>query len=206
MSSIRFTETGSNPTDSPDGQIQMYAKTDGKLYVKRADNTAYIVDDSSVSKGKVLQVTNHPFTGTGTSASTSYVETGLTSTMTPTSTSSKILVQFHLFLTHNGDGQGAFTRLSRSIGGATATYPILNTAGSEGQAYAFSVAANGAEYNITGETISMSYLDSPSTTSAVEYNVEIRNLAVTTKWNSTADGNYSTRNQISFMTLMEIAG
>jgi len=61
MSSIRFTETGSNPTDSPDGQIQMYAKTDGKLYVKRADNTAYTVDDSSVSKGKVLQVVEQTF-------------------------------------------------------------------------------------------------------------------------------------------------
>ena len=156
--------------------------------------------------GMVLQVVNYPFDGTGTSASTTYVETGLSATLTPVSASSKILVQFHLFLTHNGDGQGAFTRLSRSIGGATATYPILNTGGSEGQAYAFSIASNGAEYNVTGETISMSYLDSPSTTSAVVYNLEIRNLAATTKWNGTQDSNYSTRNQISFITLMEIAG
>ena len=65
MSSIRLTETGSNPTDSPDGTTQLYAKTDGKLYIKREENTAVTIDDSSVGKGKVGQVVyEHTSSGT----------------------------------------------------------------------------------------------------------------------------------------------
>lgn len=201
MSRIILTNQASSPDDAGAGKAQLFAKNDGKMYKQIGTG-----DETVLVSGKVLQVVNYPFNGTGTSTSTSYIETGLSAAMTPAATSSKILVNFHLFLTHNGDGQGAFTRLSRAITGGSTSYPVLNTAGSEGQAYAFSIASNGAEYNVTGETISMSYLDSPSTTSAVEYNVEIKNVAAQTKWNGTADGSYSTRNQISFMTLMEISG
>jgi hypothetical protein len=205
MSNLIFQQQGSSPTQAGAGYSQLYAKTDGIVYQQVGTNTEVpIMSGSQV--GKVLQVVNYPFNGTGTSAATSYTETGLSAVITPIATSSKILVEFHLFLSHNGDGQGAFTRLSRAITGGSTSYPVLNTAGSEGQAYAWSIAANGAEYNVTGETISMSYLDSPSTASAVEYNVEIKNAAATTKWNGTANGSYSTRNQISFMTLTEIAG
>ena len=156
------------------------------------DATTFLRGDNTFAEaggGLVLQVVN-AHTGTQvTSNSTTYVDTGLTATITPSSTSSKILV----LIDHSIAKQGADTftnirvyRDSTEIGGAVAGRSIGYTGSS----------AN----NYVGTGFSYSFLDTPSSTSALVYKTQFNNNA----------GSGTIRVQVdssqSYITLMEIAG
>ena len=49
MSNLRFKEQSTTPADASAGQVQMYAKTDGKLYAKRGGDAETRISDSSTS-------------------------------------------------------------------------------------------------------------------------------------------------------------
>jgi len=108
---------------------------------------------AAAAGGKVLQVI-HAHTGTqATSNSTTYADTGLTATITPSATSSKILV----LIDQSVGKQGADTwgnirvyRDSTEIGGAVAGRSIGYTGGSGN--------------NYVGTGFSNSFLDTPSST------------------------------------------
>jgi len=115
--------------------------------------------------GKVLQVVMGT-TSTAISSSTfTYVDTGLTASITPSSTSSKVLV----FVTHTGikkaSGNSANWPLIQLLRGATSIVK-LSTA-----EYLSDVA------QVKVGTMSMAYLDSPSTTSATTYKTQFQNPA-----------------------------
>ena len=114
--------------------------------------------------GKVLQVVNATY-GTAVSNSTStYADTGLTATITPTLSTSKILVIFQQNGCSKGTGNVSSRIDLRLLRGAT---NILSV----GSYFLY----DGTNVEIVGETISASYLDSPATTSATTYKTTFMN-------------------------------
>lgn len=135
--------------------------------------------------GKVLQVVSAT-TATLTSNSTStYADTTLSATITPTSATSKILViATHVIEKTAGNANnGVNLRLVR---GATAltVFSVYNT-------------YSGTAIQLVGSG-SVNYLDSPATTSATTYKTQFMNP------NNTAGVNVQPNNSDSYITLMEI--
>jgi len=133
----------------------------------------------AVSHGKILQVVSttktDPFTASlGAGAFTSV--TGLSATITPTSASSKILVMVDVNGAQATTSQGHIT--IRLLRGATE----IGSGGASGsRTTAFS--ATRMNYSEVGNAVSTSgaYLDSPATTSATTYSVQIGNAKTTTQ-------------------------
>ena len=145
---------------------------------------------ASMPTGSVLQVVNYRSTAYNTATtSTSYVDTGMSATIAPFSTSSKILVVANLNGLYKTGSNVVSTKLLR---GSTdiGTIESMNT-------YTDSTATEGAG-------ASVSYLDSPNTNSAVTYKIQFASVSggtvmINLRWN----GSYTTHSTI---TLMEIAG
>ena len=118
---------------------------------------------SGLSAGKVLQVVSANKTDTASTTSTSFVTTGLEVSITPSATSSKILINANPVF---GGGGGAIvaTQLWRDssvliqgdVGGS-------RTRSSSGWLYVYTA------YN--GWTVPIVYLDSPNSTSSLTYKV-----------------------------------
>jgi hypothetical protein len=135
--------------------------------------------------GAVIQVVQGTTSTSLLSTSTSYVDTGLTATITPKFTSSKILV---LINQHTFKGSGATENAVqlRIIRGATQIF----------QASSLLRTASAVEIN-TYQVLQV--LDSPNTSSAITYK--------TTFANATAANQVQVQNNSnpSFITLLEIA-
>ena len=104
---------------------------------------------------RVLQVKTETFATAVTSTSSSYVDTGLTVTITPTSSTSKVLVICNLTLYNNAASTSAALKLLR------ASTTVLNTTG-----YAFSTGGSQS-----GDPTLIA-LDEPATTSATIYKLQ----------------------------------
>ena len=117
--------------------------------------------------GKVLQVVQVIKTDTFSTTSTSLVDiTGLTLSITPSATSSKILVLSSI----NGSQQVAVNRtFLKLLRGSTGIF-IGDAAGSRVRG---SGSFSGYDPTVPSATVSSSYLDSPNTTSAVTYKWQI---------------------------------
>jgi hypothetical protein len=129
--------------------------------------------------GKILQVVSTTKTDTFTAslgAGADTAITGLSATITPSDTSSTILVMVDAHMSDATDvyGRGAIRiyRGSTSIGEGTG-------AGSRTTAFASSVVLQSAVENVMN--IAATYLDSPATTSATTYTVHAVNAWVSTK-------------------------
>ena len=163
---------------------------------------------ASMPTGSVLQVvsTTKTDTWTYTGSTTMQDITGLAATITPSSTSSKILI--HVDLTFTASGRYSCAKLLR---GST---HIGAGAADEGRTL-----VNGTPQANEGETgnpyvlrmCSFSFLDSPSTTSATTYKVQAGNpytASITTYVNrieSDSNSSWSQRGS-STITVTEIAG
>jgi len=151
------------------------------------ENTRYNV--SSDFTGKILQVVSDSDTANTVVSSTTYADTGLTASITPSSTSSKILVLVQQsFAKYSGDTYGNFRvyRDSTEIGG---TIPFREVGDTDSSAK-----------NVVGTGFSCSILDEPSSTSSLTYKTQFNNG----RGVGTAAVQYSSGN--SYITLMEIAG
>jgi hypothetical protein len=152
--------------------------------------------------GAVLQVVSTTKTDTFSSASISFTDiTGLSVSITPTSSSSKILVMYSLM---TGESSGNFP-LVRLVRGSTA---IAVGAASGSRAQVSSVAWSSGAVNAS-HMQSMNFLDSPATTSSTTYKLQISaDSAGTTNFinriQRDADGSYEPRS-VSTITVMEIA-
>ena len=142
-----------------------------------ANNTVLTADSATAtglkwaaaSAGKVAQVLSTLKTDTFTTTSTTPVTiTGLSQTITPSATSSKILIMVSLAAgVSNIDSDLALFEIS---GGNTATYKG-DTAGSRRRSVHWvRRPGDSATVAATNMPITMIYLDSPATTSAVTYN------------------------------------
>ena len=106
--------------------------------------------------------------------STSYTDvTGLNATITPTSSSNKILVLVNLVYGGHSNLYG-FGRLIRTISGGSATPISIGDAGggSRPQASLALQMTNNSNQEYKNKTASMSFLDSPNTTTSTEYQIQ----------------------------------
>mgnify|MGYP003650919618 CR=1 FL=1 len=141
--------------------------------------------------GSVLQVVNWRSTAYNTATtSTSFVDTGVSITITPSSTSSKILVVANL--------NGLYKYSANNI----VSTKLLRDSTDIGTIDSMNTYTDTTAHSVAG--VSISYLDSPNTSSAVTYKIQFKsadgsNVMINARWNS-SNTTHST------MTLMEIAG
>ena len=172
--------------------------TDGSMYVYYTDpgggSSQWI---GAVSRsGGILQVVSTTKTDVFSTSSSSKVDiTGLSATITPRSTSSKILVA--ISITH-----GASASTSTEFRVMRDTTAILDAAG-----YAYSFRGNFGFDSQNANEIFMAnfgHLDSPASTSSLTYKVQVSSSAATTYVNRTNSGPQNA--SVSSITLMEVAG
>ena len=141
----------------------------------------------SGSSGGVIQV-RYGFTTTIVdSNSNSYIDSGITASITPTRSDSKVLVMTSISgVQKNTSDTYLKARLLRD----STEVALLD----DGAGY-----TNTTAYNIVG-TVTTNCVDSPATTSAVTYKVQIMSAG------NTAGVRVQTNNSLSTIVLMEIAG
>ena len=151
--------------------------------------TGLSLSDSDLPSGSVLQVVNTKYATQVSTGAQSFTDSGLSGIITPSSTSSKILVTVNQYLLFTFDTtssrKGYVTLLNgSSVIGQQSEYYFEDS----NQPYAHPIF-----HNVT-------FLDSPSTTSAVTYKTQMK----------VSDGSCDVYAQHagapSWITLMEIAG
>lgn len=150
------------------------------------------VTSAGLPSGTVLQVVNTKLTTSFFTQSTSFVDvTGLSATITPSSTSSKILVMFNGFLSNYGANNYTFLKILR---GST---EIDRNSQIDYQNFSHS-----------GRNVMNVIYDSPSTTSAVTYKIQIaaENSSNAARIGGGAQAGTTTEVPDTNITLMEIAG
>jgi hypothetical protein len=146
--------------------------------------------------GKVLQVVQAEYSTGTTIATTTFTDTGLTASITPSSASSKVLVLISqpAYIGYStGSSVGATAQIMR---GATAVF--VQGAGKD--SLYFTIQASGQSDLQLGQNISMVYLDSPATTSATTYKTQAASSSAANGRNITCQYNSSK----STITLIEI--
>jgi len=179
--------------DTSDG-LKFTSDTSGEIKLQSAGTDIATVNSSGitmasgkdmVSTGHVLQVVQAQIATDQSTTSTSYVTSNLSASITPSSTSSKILVMLNGGNTFNNtNGNDVLVTFYRD-GSAVETGPhalIENTPGT----------------NSFKSNWSACYLDSPSTTSSVTYTPYYKVKAGT--------GYFNQATARIMLTLMEIAG
>jgi hypothetical protein len=126
--------------------------------------------------GKVLQVVSGATTSQVDSYSTTYVDTNLTATITPTSATSKILIlgQQSFWTANHGDVAGSRARIVRNS-------TVINQRDNFGAIEAGRTGSNIVAFNFTWGIV---YLDSPNTTSATTYKTQYGNAVTPVGWAS----------------------
>jgi len=149
--------------------------------------------------GKILQVVTGTKTDKLSTTSTSYVDV-VSASITPSSTSSKILILVRLSWCTTGH---SFAKLLR---GAT-SIALGDAAGVREQVSLYN-GNYGATYHI--ESSSLTWLDSPSTTSATTYKIQV--ASAYNSYTTTVNGAYTDSDvdymgrTVSSITLLEVAG
>ena len=152
--------------------------------------------------GTVLQVVSVTKTDTFSMSSTTYTDiTGFAATITPSSVNSKIFVIVDGYMGSQSGQVAVRARLMRN----STPISIGNVAGSRTLASSEGISDSGNHMT----PLSISFLDSPSTTSAVTYSVQMQNTGgghATHLNRSTADTDGAgVARTASTITLMEIA-
>jgi hypothetical protein len=142
---------------------------------------------TQASAGSVLQVVQGTYSGTMSTASSTWTTTNLTASITPKFSTSKILV----CVQHNGCAKGGgIAYLGIQILRNSTALSLLG----------FSVANNGVTQSNYIGTVGGDYLDSPATTSSVTYSTQFKSSP------SVSAVYIGVDNEVSSITLMEIAG
>jgi hypothetical protein len=149
---------------------------------------------------RVLQVNSTTLSTTFTTASTSYTDiTGLSVSITPSFTSSKILVFANLMGSQDfGINDGGYVRAVRdstaiAVGDASGTHVQVSTSFEVG-------------FGSFMSSASINYLDSPATTSALTYKIQLVNSSAGTSYiNRTKTDSATAPRAASTITVMEIS-
>lgn len=149
--------------------------------VTAADLASGAITAAAMPAGSVLQVVQGTSTASFSTSSTSYVTTGVSASITPSSSSNKILV----FV--NGGGLDTWQSSDNTVYAA-----LYRGASSLGFTDVFGYSSR------TIAPLSFSYLDSPATTSSTTYTIYLKSGGAYTVY-------MNSRNETVSITLMEIA-
>ncbi len=216
--------------DSSNG-LQLVSDSSGEIQIQANGITKATIGSNGLSSpGHVIQVVNvydrqqssyqgldiaNGFTNYGLNEA-GFDLTTLDATITPSSTSSKILILTNITLGSNDQSYGVM-RMKRGIGGATPAFSSSDLWMSAMNSVPGTLAQMGS-YNATQRTtawtnrnIHFQWLDSPNTTSEVKYrfNFRIETDTGTTIYLNRAYYNtndYGASGSVSSVTLMEVAG
>lgn len=134
-------------------------------YLKKNSNTD--MDFVWGGGGKLLQVVFASYSTETASSSTTYADTGLSATITPSSTSSKVLVLSNIngatTVATGTTNQGIKLRLVRASTELAVITNVSNKLPDQSVA-------------VQGESVGFNYLDSPSSTSALTYKIQFARL------------------------------
>lgn len=139
-------------------------------YVLTADSAeATGLKWAAANSGKLVQVVSATYSTSTTISSTTYTDSGLSATITPTSSSSKILVMvLHNCITYASDRSGlGAVRLLR---GSTT---VWDGSGTGFDTFGI-IGATSSDYEQLNAYVNIQYLDSPATTSAITYKTQGR--------------------------------
>ena len=165
------TKSGGSSPLTTKGDLYTYSTTDARLAVGTNGHT--LVADSSEATGlkwaapagggKVLQVVQGTKTSVFTTTSATYVDLGLSVSITPSSATSKIMVMVsgYTYVYRSGSGTDSYGSLAL-VGGATQLQE-------HNIGYYQLASTSNAEIYIP---MNFSYLDSPATTSAITYKTQ----------------------------------
>jgi len=158
-----------------------------------ASGKEFSVNGTALSGGgKILQVvTGTTTTDTGSFTDTDWHDTGLTASITPSATSSKILVTVTQTL-----------HAERSGGGEMNGYVNIVRASTELGEWYFRAGLTGAI--LTPQVKTITYVDSPSSTSSLAYKTQIKGSTSDNDGKVRANQQSSSGESISSITLMEI--
>ena len=123
--------------------------------------------------GHVVQVTHGTLGSRPNSASSSYVDSGLTTTITPKFSTSKILVKCNFLFSqsripaHNQDHMKAFTIFRDSTNIAPHNSAFIYHQNEAG--------GTTSDFQEQTENVALEFLDSPATTSAITYSMRYKN-------------------------------
>ena len=154
--------------------------------------------------GKVLQVVSTTKTDTfaGSTEDTWYTITGLTAAITPSSTSSKILVTGHVMGSEENTSNDRRFYLKIQRGGSDISSALGDSASSRLQVHTSGFSSGGAN----AVTLPFNFLDSPSSTSALTYSIQVRGdtNGVVVNQAATDSDNDTYPRAVSTITVMEI--
>ena len=160
------------------------------------------VTSAKLDAGKVLQVVSNTKTDTFTTTSTSFTDiTGMSVSITPSSASNKILVFSYLTFGGSQDRTKAFNLVRGSTN--------ILVGDSSGSRTPASVGGGNDQYLEILNTTNLHYLDSPNSTSATTYKIQVKCQGSTdtfylNRTNNSADAAYSILST-SAITVMEIS-
>jgi len=202
MSQIKLVHSGGNgviisaPSSNPAANrtITLPGNADGEMLTTTNPKT-----------GNILQVQQTVGTGTYSTTSQTYSDV-ITCAITPASTSNKIICIYKIGLSTSNGGYSGAARLVRD---STAIY-VGDAAGSRTQASSHFVADSDGIGHVKIFDQAGTFMDSPSTTSAITYRLQFR-----TDYSGTAvyagrsvqDSDYTYRGRVpTSLLLMEVAG
>ena len=186
----------SRPGSPYDGQL-IYETDTNRVAVY--DSSAWVYKTPASTTGSVLQVVSVTKTDTFVASTSTYTDiTGFSATITPTSTSSKILAIV--------TGSGSTVTILQLVRGSTPVF-IGDTAGNRtlGSQVLWASAGN------VPAVFGFAYLDSPNTSSSITYKVQGRSESGNSQFcinraNTDSDAANAFVRTASSITLMEIAG
>ena len=180
------------------------------MAINFSDGTSFTT--ATVSAGKILQVqTDQETSHTALTPDSQLVfkDSPLSKSITPSATSSKILVSFTLFGEANSNARDHYFRVKRAISGGSTTFITAAEQGNRtGTLLLGAMGLSESDNGHSPQIITMSdYLDEPSTTSAVTYTVQHTCHGINSfHMNRTNDtGNHDSKEDgISWLTLKEV--
>ena len=156
------------------------------------------IDNIKAATGAVLQVVSGSYGTEASSSSNTYADTGLTLNITPSSTSSKVLVIVsHPEVARIGSSAPSNTKLAIKLMRDSTDLTVMS---SHIMDYIMSAQISGGVGWVVIAGPSVTYLDSPSSTSALTYKTQLRNVTGNT------NGVRIMGDAPSKITLMEVAG
>lgn len=161
---------------------------------------------AGASGGGIIQMVQASTSTQVSLTTTTFQDTGLSASITPTSASNKILVLINqqYYMSSNGYYQYMGLRIYRDSNIIHA--PIQDGTGPFDYGVQVQVAAGNPNYIQVGTRAVYQILDSPATTSAVTYKTQGRPYITSGSGSVIYQASSSTQNGTSYITLMEVSG